>query len=145
MVFKCYPISDVWLDTTDENAPDFIDIAEIRNDPTGNQPLPENSIEVAPDYENSSYLTWVMANDPSVFTRLDGTNPSKLEHINKTQFKDFGIRVGNTDGGHIIRGVMMDDAMIVSNEFYGRITHDECFRRIYRNGTTARKIWFLGY
>ena len=143
-MLRCYPVSDVWLTTNDESAPEYCDIQEIRNDPHGNVRQPDNILVGAPDYPNSAYLTWVLANDPTVFTREDGSTPTRKDHILAALFSDIGIRVGNTTNGNDIKGVLKNSNIITIGEYFGGINYDEVYRRIYRNGTSVGKFWFVG-
>lgn len=148
MSTRNYPISDKWLhpdDPDDPTLPPYCDIYEIRNDPAGNVPQPGNVLHHAPDQPSSAYLDWVLANDPGVFKKLDGSNPSRIDHILAARFTDCGIHIGDTDNGNNVRGVMQDSAIITIGEFTGGVDHDEQYRRIYRHGTEVEKFWFLGY
>lgn len=142
---RCYPISDVWLTTQDENAPEYCDIQEIRNDPHGNIQQPDNVLNDAPNYPSSAYLTWVLANDPKVFTLQDGSTPTRKDHIAAALFEDDAIRVGDTDIGNNIRGILKNNAIITVGEYFGGVNYDEIYRRIYRKGTTVEKFWFIGH
>lgn len=144
-MLKCYPISDVWLTTTDENAPEYCDIEEIRNDPHGNVPQPDNALLNAPNYSSSAYLTWVLANDPNVFTRMDGSSPSRVDHRILALFCDTGIRVGSIDNGNNIRGLLKCNNIITVGEYDGGILHDDIYKRVYRSGTTVTRLWFIGH
>jgi hypothetical protein len=145
MVTKCYPISDVWLNTQSEDAPEYCDILEIRNDPSMNVQQPDDALELPTNYPQSSYLTWVLANDPNVLVRTDGTPASRQEHIIAARFNvDSGIRVGDTDPGNNIRGILRENNHITIGEYYGGIDHGEIYTRIYRDGTSVEKLWFLG-
>ena len=131
-----YPVSDEWLGTSDADAPAYIDIDEIRDESIG-----ENRTQ-------SAYLTWVLANDPSVFTLLNGNNPSREDHGAVLRFIDNGIRVGQTDGtgiGNEVDGVQKGFPIRTVNEYAGAVNHPEAYRRIYRSGTTCRGFWFCGY
>jgi hypothetical protein len=143
-MIRCYPISDVWLRTQDESAPAYCDIQEIRNDPHSNVRQPENVLVGAPNYPSSAYLTWVLANDPTVFTLLDGSVPTRKDHITAALFDDDGIRVGDTDIGNNIRGVLKNNTIITVGEYFGGVNYNEVYRRIYRKGTTVEKLWFMG-
>jgi hypothetical protein len=143
-MLKCYPVSDVWLRTKDKNAPEYCDIDEIRNDPHGNVRQPENVLVGAPNYPNSAYLTWVLANDPNVFTLQDGSTPTRMDHIIAARFNDTKIRVGDVDNGNNIKGILKYNNIVTVGEYTGGILHEEVYRRIYRKGTTVEKLWFMG-
>lgn len=145
MIYKCYPISNVWLNSEADDAPEYVDIDEIRCDPHNNVPQPDDALQQPPNHPSSEYLTWVLKHDKNVFTKLDGTNPTRMDHIRESRFKDIGTRVGNTDGGENLIGVIKDGVIKVTGQFREGIVHGEVFRRIYKSGTTARGIWFLGY
>ena len=144
MATKCYPISDVWLTTQDENAPEYCDIEEIRNDPATRVQQPDTFLRQPTNYPHSAYLTWVLANDPNVLQRMDGTPASREEHILAAQFIDTGIRVSDTDRGNDIIGILKESNNIVKGEYFGGISHGEIYKRIYRQGTEVEKLWFLG-
>jgi len=147
MAKQNYPVSDVWLHTQDGGAPEYCDIDEITNDPYGNVSQPDNALHQPTDYPNSAYLTWVLANDPTVFTRIDGSAPSRMDHIRAASFTIDGIRVGNIgdiNGGNI-RGILRNSAIITIGKYDGGVNHDEIYRRIYRVGTEVEKLWFVGY
>jgi len=144
-MYKCYPISDKWLKTQDASAPEYCDIEEIRNEPTGNQLQPDGFLNQPTKYPQSAYLTWVLANDPDVFTRLDGSTPTRMDHVIAARFNDRCIRVGDTDNGNNIEGVLKDATVITVGEYLGGRIHEEIYRRIYRDGTEVEKFWFMGY
>jgi hypothetical protein len=130
-----YPVSDEWLMTTDPDAPEYVDIDEIR-------------LEAKPGHPQSAYLTWVLKHDPHVFTKLDGDAPTRGDHIAATMFIDNGIRVGESKGtgiGNDIKGVLKGMAIIVVNEYASGVDHPEAFRRFYRKGTTVNGLWFVGF
>ena len=140
-----YPVSDVWLRTRDSDAPEYCDIVEIRNDPRGNKRQPDNALRLPAGYPYSAYIDWVIKNDPKVFTLLNGKAPAAIDHIIAAQFtSDYGCRIGDTDDGNNVRGVLLNSAIITVGEFFGGVDHDETYRRIYRTGTTVEKFWFLG-
>jgi hypothetical protein len=140
-----YPVSDVWLNASGSDVPDYCDIMEIRNEQTGNQALPSNALHGAPTYQQSAYLTWVLANNPNVFRRLDGSTPTRQDHVNAARFIDNGIRVGNDDDGNNLRGVMLESNILDTGEYVGGVNHPERYRRIYRSGTEIRGFRFVGY
>lgn len=144
MVKHNYPISDVWLQTQDENAPAYCDIEEIRLDPANRSVQPGNALNQPTDHPSSAYLTWVLENDPKVFTLLDGGTPTRKDHINAANFIDCGSRVSDVDDGNNIKGVLGDSLIITTGEFFGGTDHNEIYRRIYRDGTEVEKFWFLG-
>ena len=140
-----YPVSDVWLRTQDPNAPTYCDIMEIRNDPRGNARQPDNVLRQPTEYPFSAYLDWVVKHDPKVFTLLNGKTPTVIDHITAARFTvDYGCRVGDTDNGNNIRGILSNSTIITVGEFFGGVDHGEVYRRIYREGTTIEKFWFLG-
>lgn len=145
MSLKCYPISNVWLRTTDSNAPLYCDINEIRNDPHGNVSQPSNALRGPTLYPSSAYLTWVLANDPNVFLKEDGSPATRMDHILASRFEDYGIRVGDLDGGNNIRGILKLNHIITTGEYVGGLVHDDVYRRVYRKGTEVKYFWFLGY
>ncbi|MGW8324066.1 MAG: hypothetical protein ACWGNI_00090 [Desulfobacterales bacterium] len=143
-MLRCYPISDKWLTTQSEDAPEYCDIMEIRNDPHGNVHQPDNVLHGAPDYPSSAYLTWVLANDPRVFTLMDGSTPTRMDHIRAASFEDEAIRIGDTDNGNNVRGILKNNTIITVGEYFGGVNYDEVYRRIYRDGTEVEKFWFIG-
>jgi len=145
MVFKCYPISDVWLESEADDAPEYVDIDEIRCDPHGNVTQPDNALQQPPNHYSSEYLTWVLKHDKNVFTKLDGSSPTRTDHIRESHFRDMGTRIGNTTRGTHLVGVIKDAAIKITGQFTAGINHNEVFRRVYKNGTEARGIWFLGH
>jgi len=139
-----YPVSDKWLDTQDPSAPEYCDINEIRNDPGIDTPPLETELRDRAIHNPSAYLDWVLVNDPKVFTKLDGSAPSRSDHIVAAQFTDCGCRVGDTDDGNNIRGILKNSNVITKGEYFGGIEHNDIYCRIYRKGTEVEKFWFLG-
>lgn len=144
MFTKCYPVSDVWLTSTREDAPAYCDIIEIRNDPATRVQQPETFLRQPTNYTRSAYLDWVLQHDPNILRRPDGMPASREEHIIAAQFIDSGIRVGDLDTGNNIEGILKESNNIVIGEYDGGIIHGDTFFRIYRNGTTVEKLWFIG-
>jgi hypothetical protein len=144
MSTRNYPISDVWLKTQDPNAPEYCDIEEIRNDSHGEVSPPDDAVIDKATHPPSAYLTWVLSNDPNVFTKTDGSSPTRFDHIIAARFTDTGSRVSDTDGGNNIRGILKESTIITTGEFFGGIVHNEIYKRIYRKGTEVEKFWFLG-
>ena len=144
-MLRNYPISDAWLHTTYPTAPLYCDIEEIRNDPVLNVGQPENAMHGPVSHSSSAYLDWVIANDPGVFTLMDGSNPTKKDHVIAAKFnEDCGCRVGDVNDGNNIRGILKNSTIITTGEFTGGINHNEVYKRIYRQGTEVEKFWFLG-
>lgn len=143
----CYPVSDVWMHAAaNSDAPAYVDIDEIRNEQTGNQPRAANELHGAPNTPLSAYLTWILANDPGIMTREDGTNCTRLDHVMAAQFIDNGIRIGATEKyGDNLRGIMKGAKYITVNEYVGGINHPERYRRVYRNNTQVERFSFVGY
>jgi hypothetical protein len=148
----CYPVSDVWLTANGADVPEYCDIDEIRNETTGNQAQPSNALHGAPATNRSAYLTWVLANDPAVTVsgkpgarRSDGANLSRHEHVRMASFIDNGLRIGESENGDNLRGIMKGNEYVTTQEYVGGINHPERYRRIYRTGTSVRGIWFVGY
>lgn len=139
-----YPISNDWLNSEDPTAPAYCDIEEIRNDPAGNAPQPANILQGPVAHGSSAYLDWVLSNDPRVFTRADGSTPSRTDHIIAARFHGTGIRISNTDISGKVKGILANSSIITKGEFFGGVEHSDVYKRIYRNGTEARDIWFVG-
>jgi len=144
MCTKCYPISNVWLDSDREDAPAYCDIIEIRNDPATRVEQPDTFLRQPTNYPRSAYLDWVLTHDPNVLRRPDGMPASREEHIIAAKFIDTGIRVGNTDGGDNIEGILKESNHITIGEYDAGITHEDTYVRIYSDNTQARRLWFLG-
>jgi len=116
-----YAIDNAWLDifAGDEDA--YVDIMEIRTDPS-----------------QSAYLQWLVA-------RGTLTEEDYVREQQRASFEDNGIRVGNTTDGNDVRGWMRDEAYIDTSDYLATLNHPDVWRRIYANGTTARRIWFMGF
>lgn len=114
-----YPIEDAWFEefANDPNA--YVDIMEIRQNPT-----------------QSAYLQWLIAN-------VAGRSYSQEQQ--RASFIDNGIRVGDCDSGDHLRGFMKDEDYIANNKYSAGTNHSERWKRFYAQGTTARGIWFVGF
>ena len=136
----CYPISNEWLRAQGNDVPDYVDIDEIR-------------LEAKPGHPKSAYLTWVLANDPTLenkVKRMDGKTLTRDDHIALASFIDNGIRIGAiadspTEIGNDVRGILKGQNVITRQEYAGYINHPERYRRIYRRGTNVENFWFVGY
>lgn len=145
MFYRCYPISDVWLTSSRSDAPAYIDLDEIRQEPTGNVVQPDNLIEPVPDRGYSEYLTWILQHDPNIITFVSSIISRRLSHIRAACFQnhDAGIRVGNVTNGNTIRGILKDAESITTGEYSAGEYHEDVYRRIYREGTTVGRLWFV--
>jgi len=112
-----YPIDDDWLDEFVNDRNRYVDIIEIRN-------------------QNSQYIQDLISM---------GKNVNVVQESQRACFILNGIRVGDTDGGKYVRGIMEGEDYVDRNKYAELIDHPERFKRIYSFGTEARHIWFVGY
>ena len=118
---RCYPISEVWFKSEDNNVPAYVDIREIIG-------------------QTSAYVDWVIANDPTL------VSPNTVAgHSAAANFTLNGIRVGETDIGPEIRGRFKNNSFDTVNKYVGGLNHPERYSRMYRQGTEARHLAFVGY
>jgi len=120
-----YAIRDEWIDAQVGNPNAYVDILEIRQNPT-----------------QSKYLQWLV--NQGIIPVADYVTEQQ-----KASFVDNGLRVGDIDGGQgsiaDISGWMKDEKYRDSNSYLLGINHTDVYVRIYAEHTTARNIWFLGF
>ena len=117
---RVYPISEAWFKSEDADVPKYVDVREILN-------------------KESAYVDWVIANDPNLVSPN-----TKAGHSAAMNFTLNGIRVGETDKGPEIHGRFKGNTFDTSLKYVGGINHPERYSRIYRKGTLARHLAFVG-
>jgi len=119
-----YPVSAAWLKSGD--GPEYVDIREVL--------LGDGT---------SAYVDWVIANDAACPITVKGESLAKNRsmHSAAANITLNGIRVGENG---TITGRMKNDTFVDKNEYSGGVNHPERWGRIYRKGTTAKQIWFVG-
>ena len=127
---KHYPVSEAWLKTDGVTGkPEYVDIREVI---MGNG--------------TSAYVDWVIANDSAcpITIKSESLQKNRYLHAAAATMTLNGIRIGETGSGGEITGRLKNDTFTDKGKYVGGINHPERYGRIYRKGTTARHIWFVG-
>lgn len=121
-----YKISDAWLDLYHNDKNRYVDIDEIRKNPSASQ-----------------YLQDLIA--MGIITEAD-----LIVHQKRASFIDNGFVVGyihddDDDTDYLtVRGEMAEDHYVDTMQLLPTYAYSYVYKRIYAHGTAARDITFLG-